>query len=231
MTNTTSHVLFISGAGLPAWVWDATRRALPSTTSSTVAPRPAAVGAGVADYAAAALQSAGADRFVLVAHSAGGMVAAELLRRAPDRVAGLLALSAVVPQTGRSAVSSLPFPQRLVFGAALRLAGTRPPESAIRRGLASGLDTSVADRVVSDFTPESTAYFTDTSSEHQRPAHRGYVTLTADREYGPALQGRFRQTLDPTWQTTLATGHLAMLEDPVGLAAEIDRFMSAVNAG
>ena len=124
----TSHpsILFLGGAGLPAWIWDDVRRRLSGSHETRVAPRPVRSGAGVRDYADAAIGSMAADRFVVVAHSAGGVVGAEVMRLAPERVAGFLGVCAVVPQGGGSFITAMPVPNRWMLSAVMRLAGTRP---------------------------------------------------------------------------------------------------------
>lgn len=89
------------------------------------------------DYPQAPLEAAPSGLLTLVAHSSGGLVATELAAMATHRMAGVLAIAAIIPLPGRSFTSSLPFPQRLVLPVVLRLIGTKPPETDIR-GLARG---------------------------------------------------------------------------------------------
>ena len=120
-----SPVLFLSGAGLPAWIWDEVRSALPG--DSVVAAYPKGT-ASLRDYAEAVLTQAPEGGFTVVAHSAGGVVAGELVALAPDRVGGVLGVAASVPAAGTSFLGALPFPQRHVVGLIMRLAEpARPP--------------------------------------------------------------------------------------------------------
>src|SRR5688500_15334014 len=143
----TSPLLFLSGAGLPAWIWDDVRAALPT---STVAAYPST--GSLRDYATKVLDEA-PERFTIVAHSIGGVIAGQLVAQAPDRVDGLLAVAASIPRAGQSFLTALPFPQKLIVRAVIRLAGTKPPEKAIRAGLAAGLEGSLVDRIVGEFSP------------------------------------------------------------------------------
>jgi hypothetical protein len=120
-------------------------------------------------------------------------------------------------------VGSLPFPARLVLGPVLRLAGTRPPEKAIRAGLAGGLPGTVADRLVADFTPEAVRLYLDVTSARELPVARGYLMTTEDRQVSSAVQRRSAQTLDAGWTEQLPTGHLPMLADPAGVARAVRR--------
>ncbi|MGL5809920.1 MAG: alpha/beta fold hydrolase [Nocardioides sp.] len=226
----TTSLLFISGAGLPAWVWDQVRDRLAPT--SAVAPRPGTDQATVTDYAQAALEAAPAEDFILVVHSAGGIVASEVARLAPDRVAGLLAVSAVVPGPDDSFVSCLPFPKRLILPLVLRLAGTRPPESAIRKSLADGLDESTTARLIADLDPEPRSFFTTctTSGLAATSMPTGYVVTTDDRELPTGLQRRYADRLTPSFRTRIPCGHLPMLAAPDALAAAITQFTCATSS-
>lgn len=225
MSNEREPVLLLGGAGLPAWIWDAVRRELGGERELRVADRPDAGATRLTDHAHAALASAPAGRFAVVAHSAGGVVGAELARLAPDRVSAFLGVSAVVPVPGGSFLSAMPVPNRWVLGAVLRVAGTRPPESAIRRSLAHGLDEQVTDRIVADFATEPLGLFTDRTCATEWSGPRGYVRTTDDRELPESVQRRSARHLGADWHAELATGHLPMLEDPVALSGTIRRFL------
>lgn len=220
-------VLLLSGAGLPAWIWDDLRSELADVADTAVAPPPDGPSASLADYADIAAARAPWPRFAVVAHSVGGVVAAELLARHPGRVTGVLGLSAVVPRPGRSFVGSMPLPARLVLGTVLRVAGTRPPDGALRKGLAAGLPAATAERVVADVRPESVRLYLDRAHPRSLPAVRGYLRTTRDRELTVAAQQRFAAVLQATWTEELPTGHLPMLEDPVGVAAAVRRLVAA----
>ncbi len=228
MTTALDPILFISGAGLDPWVWDDVRAELPVDTA--VAPRPpAGTSAALADYAEAALAATPPGRFTVVAHSAGGVVASQVLRLAPERVTAFLGLSAAIPRPGRSFVGSMPVPQRWVLGLALRLAGTRPPESAIRRGLGEGLDEDAIRRIVAGFTPESRGFYLDASPGHRWAGPRGYVTTRQDRDFPASLQQRFAERLGAEWRDELPAGHLSMVQRPAQVADAIRRFLSTAD--
>ena len=230
--GTTHHsILFLSGAGLPPWIWDDVRHRLDDAHVTQVAPRPAGRETGLRDYAAAALDSMPAELFTIVAHSAGGVVGAEVTQLAPERVAGLLGVSAIVPRPGDSFLTAMPAPNRWILSAAMRLAGTRPPDSAIRASLAHGLDAQIADRLVADFTPEPQGYYRDRIGSRPWSGRRGYLATAADRELPPALQRRFSTNLAPSWRREIATGHLPMLESPDALAESIALFLDGRTEG
>ena len=188
MTQLREPILLLSGAGLPAWIWDQVREALAASHQTVVAERPCHDRASLTEYAAAALDSAPWERFAVVAHSSGGTLAAEAVTLAPDRVGALLAVTAVVPKPGRSFVASMPLPNRLVLSLAMRLAGTRPPDAAIRRGVASRVATETADRIVAEFNPESVRLYRDRVQGGDFPERRGYLSTSQDAALPIELQ-------------------------------------------
>lgn len=227
MSGSPESILFLGGAGLPAWIWDEVRRDLHEARDTRVASRPASVQARLEEYVDAALESAPEGDFAVVAHSGGGVIGAEIVRRAPERAQAFLGLSAVIPRPGGSFISAMPVPNRWALSAVMRFAGTRPPDSAIRRGLASGLDDRVTDRIIADFTPESPGYYRDRTGHGPWASWCGYVHATADRELPLALQRRSAGRLGAAWKDDLNTGHLPMIEDPSAVARLIIRFLEA----
>ncbi|WP_166354376.1 alpha/beta fold hydrolase [Phytoactinopolyspora limicola] len=227
MTSPRDSILFLSGAGLPAWIWDDVRRDLGDGYETQVASRPDGSKARLRDYAEAAIGSAPAGEFTIVAHSAGGLIGAEITRLVPDRVSAFLGVSAVIPAPGGSFISAMPAPNRWVLSVAMRLAGTRPPDSAIRRGLAHGLTDEVTDRIIADFHSESPHLYRDRIGRGAWSGWRGYVHTTGDRELPLKLQQRCAQRLGAGWHDDLATGHLPMIEDPKAVAGLITRFLDA----
>ena len=226
MAESPVGVLFLSGAGLPPWMWDDVRARI-TDHPTYVGPRPPGADASLADHATAALDVAQSERFVIVAHSAGGMVAAEIAGQQPDRVAGLLGVSCVVPAPGASFIGSMPFPNRVVLGLVMRMLGTRPPEKALR-AQAAGLPEPVVEALVAGFVPESQRYYRDEVQETVAPAARGYVCTIRDDELPEARQRSFARRLGIESPEELATGHLPMLEDPDALAGKIGAFLDSV---
>lgn len=236
-------VLFISGAGLHLWIWDDTRAVLARTcdgAQTAVAARPAySARVGLRDYALAAIDSAPAGRFTIVAHSSGGVVAAEVAQTLGDRVEAVLGVCAVIPRPGGSFLTAHPAPQRWALGAAIRVFGTRPPVSVLRRGVTAGLEHAVAERVAAEFAAESPGLYRDRISGGTWNGATGYVSTAADREVPRRRQRVFASRLAPRWERTLDTGHLPMIGDPQALANAVGSFLGdhaatvdlAVNCG
>jgi pimeloyl-ACP methyl ester carboxylesterase len=219
----TTPLLYLSGAGLPAWIWDDVRGVVDHPSSVAEYPKK-----GSLRDCATSVLAAAPERFIVVAHSLGGVVGSQIVAQAPDRVDGFVGIAASIPRTGQSFVGALPFPNRVIVGVAMRLAGTRPPAKAIRSGLANDLAEADADRIVQDFSPESIQLYRDAVDARQYPTARGYIHTAKDRELPAALQQKFAATLEPTWTHTLTTGHLPMLADPKGLAAALNDFLESM---
>ena len=218
-------LLLLSGSGLQPWIWEEFISELPEGTPVTVAKRPSGDDASLATYVEQAIAAAPAERFTIVAHSLGAIVGLAVASAVPDRVTALVAVAGVVPDPPGSFLSAMPIPNRWVLSIAMRIAGTRPPDKAIRKSLTRGLDSAVADRIVDQFEPDSSQVFRSKISRTDQPQRRGYVTTSNDSELPPKLQQRFVNALAPEWTSSINTGHLPMLENPSGLAAAILDFV------
>ncbi|TFE23736.1 alpha/beta fold hydrolase [Cohnella luojiensis] len=157
-------------------------------------------------------------RFIIVAHSLGGVVALQAAELFSERLAGFVAVGAAIPNKGGSFLSILPLPKRLLMSIILRLAGTKPPESAIRAGLCNDLSLEQVDEIIQRFVPESVRVYTDSVKAVLPEVPRLYVKLTNDKEFGQPLQDRMIRNLSPERVVTLNTGHMPMLSDPDGLS-------------
>lgn len=227
MSTSDHSILFLSGAGLPSWIWDDVRHRMDDSHETRVSPRPRGAAATLGDYAEAAIGSASTAQFTVVAHSAGGVVGAEIARIAPEQVVSFSSISAIIPPVGGSFITAMPAPNRWILSAAMRVAGTRPPDSSIRKTLTSGIDEHTTDRIIADFTPESQGFYRDRIDTQPWEVPRGYVATTNDREFPLAMQRRFAARLDASWHRELATGHLPMLETPGDLAGTITSFLES----
>lgn len=217
-------LLLLSGSGLQPWIWEPLVDRLPSGTRVGIGPRPAGEDSPLEAYVEQAIDAAPDGPFAIVAHSLGAIVGLSVAAAIPDRVTGLLVVAGVVPPAGGSFLSAMPLPQRWLLDVAMRVAGTRPPDKAIRASLAAGVDPACAERIVRDFEPDSAAVFRTSLSQIDAPPRRGYVMTADDRELSPKLQDRFRRTLAPQWTTTIDSGHLPMIENPPALAAAVTEF-------
>lgn len=226
MTTRSVPILFIGGSGLTAWIWDDVRRHLGDRPLDRVAARPASgEQASLEEYVDAAIGSAPAGKFLVVAHSSGGVIGAEVARRVSDRVKGFLAVSAVIPAPGGSFIGAMPIPNRWILGVMMRMTSTRPPASVIRRGLAYGLPEEITRRIIEEFVPESDRLYRDRTGTGPLEVESGYVFTTADREFPLKLQQQSAQRLGARWTSELSTGHLPMIEDPQEMAEVVIRYL------
>ncbi|RED58157.1 alpha/beta fold hydrolase [Cohnella lupini] len=227
-------IVFIHGAGLDGRVWDQVAQGLDIPCLQVEFPKgrqgmDSRRGLSLDDYVAGVqrqIENWGVDRFVIVAHSLGGVVGLQVANRMSDRVVGFVAVGAAIPNKFGSFLSTLPLPKRLLMSLILRTVGTKPPESAIRAGLCGDLSKEQADEVVKGFIPESVKVYTDSVVSALPSVPKLYVKLNRDREFGQALQEKMIRNLSTERTVRLDTGHLPMLSDPDSLRAIIRDFVS-----
>jgi pimeloyl-ACP methyl ester carboxylesterase len=223
----------IHGAGLGGWIWESSAPML--ETPSLLTDFPARDGTAgerrsltLADYAGYVHRQVSdwtVKRVVLVVHSLGGVVGLKVAAQLGTRLAGFVGVGAAIPSAGGSFVSALPVPKRVMLSTMMRLAGTKPPESAIRNGLCSDLSTAQADEVVDRFAPESRRVYLDRSDAPIPAVPRMYVRLTEDKELPPSLQDSMIANLAADNVTDIASGHLPMIAKPKELARVLDDFV------
>lgn len=226
--------VFIHGAGLGPWVWDGvTAQVQVPFLCVEFPPKETRKDCSLDDYVAHVVsQVAGwnMDRVVVVAHSFGGLVALKAASQLGDRLAGFVGVSAAIPQSGHSFLSVHPLPKQLFMSFMLRVAGTKPPDAAIKKSLCNDLNAEQTAMVVSRFTPESVHIYTDPITyalDADLPSL--YIALTEDNEFGLSLQTKMANNLPSPQITELPTGHMPMLKDPEALAAKLNDFIGHIN--
>lgn len=221
------HLLLLHGAGLGRWIWD---RVLPHLTvpaealdlpGRTEGRNPGDVTLQECiDFTAGRAR----DDSVLVGHSFSAQIALGVA--SARRVAGVVLVGGVVPESGRSFVSLLPFPQRLVLTLMLKRArnGIRLPQSLVKKEYCNDLDAATTEAVLAKVVPEAPHIYLD-RLEWSLPAFypRTYVKLLNDRSVKPSQQDRMIARLHSPRVETLDTGHLPMLGRPAELAAVLNR--------
>lgn len=231
----TYGIIFISGAGLSSWVWDDVVSEL--DMQSVIADYSNVrknKNASLSDYVDAAAESAKqlkTDKIIIVAHSIGGVVGVELARRlVGDRVAGFVGISAAVPSSSGNFFSCLPFPQKFIMPIIVKLAGTKPPESAIRSSLASDLQGESVDKLVSSFRREAKGlYYDKTSSANYPDIPYSYIRTTQDKELPIAVQDTIIKRLPSVAVHDVSSGHLPMLSHADEVVAVIREFVRSLN--
>jgi pimeloyl-ACP methyl ester carboxylesterase len=229
-------LVFIHGAGMGGWIWEAMAPGLEAPHLFTDFPgrESGTKGLRLDDYVRHLRDQVDrfrSDRLAIVAHSLGGVVALQLAEELQGRIAGLIGVGAAVPREGGSFVSSLPPAKRALTRVVMRIAGTRPPEAAIRRGLCNDLPAEAADEVVRRFVPESRALYFERTGAPVPDVPRMYVRLTDDREFAVPLQRAMASNLGAEAEREIASGHMAMLRKPDELTQVVNQFAAHVGAG
>ncbi len=227
-TPQKTAIIYLSGAGLPPTIWDVVHGKVVITGAALMYNRDAAttLKSAVLDVLAQ-IQKLNATRYVIVAHSLGGVMGVEIARALDDKLAGLVAVSATIPAPGKSFVDTLPFPQNFVMPLLLKIAGTKPPASAIRKGLCSDLSDQQATDIVSTFTPEPRSLYVDKTSTNMLPVSKYlYVRTLNDKQVPVQMQTKMAKQLPDAKIIDIAGGHLAMISHPAELAGIINDFVA-----
>jgi pimeloyl-ACP methyl ester carboxylesterase len=231
-------LVLVHGGGHGAWCWEPTVAELTSAALAVDLP-PVSIRGGpgrlvqvpecdtltLADWADAVLDAAtaaGWDRFVLAGHSLGGATIAGVARHAPDRVARLVYVSAVVPEEGGTVLDMLPAEllERMADGLT---------EEAVREMFCTGMDEKQTRFVLDHVGTEVVGTLTETVSRVGTPRTMPvtFVRLARDNALPPATQeaciARLRNELDVVDVVDLDAGHDVMIGAPAALAAVLDR--------
>ena len=155
---------------------------------------------------------------VLVGHSLAGVTIPRIMALAPERLRAAVLVSAIVPRHGEPVMTTMDPATRAAVEPALAAGVYSPGAGAGLEMLCNDLDAEQVEFVVRSRTDDSARLLSEPAdlSGLTAPVPRWYVHLTLDQRVPPALQdvqrplGRAR--------VTLATGHMAMVADPRGLA-------------
>ena len=170
---------------------------------------------------AAVIEAEELEEIILVGHSFGGAVISGVADRLPGRIARLVYLDAIVPESGRSAISLLPPETQATRLAAAALSpgglGIPVPTGDIF-DLPPGPDR---DWVARHITPHPLASYTDPvvlAGPVGNGLPRIYIRCT-DPVYSAVVPSYDRIKSDDGWTLLdLATGHDAMVSAPAPLA-------------
>ncbi|MFD0696147.1 alpha/beta fold hydrolase [Paenibacillus sp. GCM10027628] len=229
--------VFIHGAGLESRIWEQVVTGLESPYLLVNFPqshgeKKGRQGLSLYDYTAhinRQIQAWNVQKFIIVAHSLGGILALKVAEDLSDRLVGLVAIGAMIPRGGGSFLSVLPFAKRTLMRVILRMFGTQPPESAIRKGLCNDLSPEQAAEIVRCFVPESARVYTDRIGAPTPQVPKLYLKLTNDRELTLSVQDKMIANLAPQHVEMLETGHLPMLSKPDELRRALMMFLSQLD--
>lgn len=229
--DNTMGIVFISGAGLPSAIWDGLKSNLKVPVLTVdFSDRTKLTFDGYVNRAATAIADWGNHHFILVAHSIGALVGLKVAERFKERLKGFVAIGSVIPKSGQSFASSMPFPQNLILPILLSLFGTKPPKKSIETELCHDLPLDTTVNIVNNFTPEAKALYTTKIHFDLPGTRRLYIKLSDDRTITPDMQDQMIKNFNATEVKTIHSGHLPMLSKPDELASILNDFMTDITS-
>lgn len=125
-------IVFIHGAGLNSSIWDELKTEMDVPTLAIDFPNRKADEKANAkltfdDYVNTTIgqiNNWSMDNFIIVAHSLGACVGLHVANYFKNELKGFVAVGSVIPKNGKSFVSALPFPQKIILPIIIRLFGT-----------------------------------------------------------------------------------------------------------
>lgn len=232
--NDNIGIVFIYGAGLNSSVWDELQEKIPNPTLVIEFPNRKVPGKPNAsltfdDYVnktASEINNWDCNNFILVTHSIGACVGLKVSNQFKDRLKGFVAIGSIVPKSGQSFASALPFPQKVLLPILMSLFGTKPPVSSIEAELCNDLSPETTTKIVNEFTPESKGLYTTKFAYDLPDTERLYIKLTNDKAVPTDLQDQMVRNLNATKVEVINSGHLPMLSKPDELAEILNNFIS-----
>jgi pimeloyl-ACP methyl ester carboxylesterase len=239
MPPANHELLLLHGAGLGAWIWNTTKGRLTVPAQAVDLPgRSDGVNPGsvtlqdCVDHVVTLLHAADAPP-IIVAHSFSAQIAAVAASQHPERVRAIVLVGGIVPESGKSFLTTLPFPARLVLGVVIRLSrpGVRLPRVAVVKEYCNDLDEATTQMVLDRISPEVPRLYLDPVHWQRLPAHIPliYIKLLDDRSILPAKQDEIVRRVRATRVETLQGGHLAMLSRPGDMAATLSRISTQLS--
>ncbi len=225
-------LVFIYGAGLGTWIWkdishpidipclylDFPGREIDSRSTKGLTIQ------DYSDFLCSKINNWQCDKIIIIAHSIGGVIALDALKKISPKLTGLVAISASIPKSGESFLSSFPWIGGILMKCLYRILGTRPPETVIRKGLCNDLSKEQADEVFRRFTPESRLIYEQKITYKLPDIPKLYIKLTNDAAFGIQLQEKAIDHLNPETVIELNSGHLPMISKPDDIIKIIKEF-------
>ncbi len=228
-------IIFIHGAGLGSYIWDEIKPLIKHPALYIDLPNRNGgdkVNSTLTfnDYISLIkenINQSGFDEFIIVAHSIGGILGIEVAEYFGKKVVGFIGISATIPNKGESFVLSLPFFKSIFLTVVMRFIGTKPPESAIRKGLCNDLSELQTQKVIGNFTPEAMDVYNHKSTANIPDVRSLYVKTTKDEECLISVQDKMAKNLNAKNTIKIESGHLPMMSKPVQLAEILNVFVDS----
>lgn len=231
-------LVLLHGAGLGSWIWDPViphlnvpveALDLPGRVGTDALPRSVTL-----QHAIDAVHDRLHGPSIVVGHSFSAEVALGVAAAHPASVAGVVLVGGVVPRSGRSFMSLLPYPQRVFLHLLLRLNrnGIRLPTSLVKSEYCSDLDAEQSARVLERIVPEAPRLYLDALNWSDIPdaLPRFYVKLLRDKSVPLKQQDEAIGRIRATGVESIDAGHLPMLSRPQETAAALTRLVEAIAA-
>jgi pimeloyl-ACP methyl ester carboxylesterase len=234
LTSHTIGIVFIHGAGMNSSIWQAVKTQTSNPILHIDFPNRKSEGDQNAhltldDYVkstVAKITNWEHSHFIIVAHSIGACVGLKVAEHFKNELKGFVAIGSVIPKSGQSFASSMPFPQSILLPIILTLLGTKPPKKMIEAELCNDLTPEATSRIVSEFTPEAKELYTTKIRFELPDTKRLYIKLTNDKSIPIELQEKMVQNLKATTTEVMDSGHLPMLSKPTELARVLNEFIN-----
>ncbi|AXT59183.1 alpha/beta hydrolase [Aquimarina sp. AD10] len=226
-------ILFIHGAGLGKYIWNDLVANLNYSSISIEFPNRNSKDRtnsflSLEDYVSKAIsdiENYEKQKIIIITHSIGGIIGLRIAEHLKDKAIGFIAIGSAIPKNGKSFVSCLPFPQKIIIPLLMRLAGTKPPKSAIEKGLCNDLTQDQTKKIIQKFTAESRNLYTQNSNTKIPSIKKLYIKLTNDKELSISVQKRMAKNLNCENIVALESGHLPMLSVPKKLTEILNEFI------
>lgn len=234
--NTNIGIVLIHGAGLNSSIWDGLKSEINQTLLTIDFPnRKISDNANQTltfdDYVNSTIEQIknwNADNFIIVAHSIGACVRLEVAEQFKNELKGFVAIGSVIPTNGKSFVSSLPFPQKMIMPIILKLFGTKPPKKSIENELCNDLTDEQTTKITTEFTPEAKRLYTTKINFNLPNTKRLYIQLANDKSMPFTLQNKMAKNLNANKIETIDSGHLPMLSNSKQLATSLSAFVKEI---
>ena len=243
----TNHLLLIHGAWQGSWVWDYLTPELeergwnvhlvdfPGTMLNGEIPS-LELYVGICETALAAFS----ENVIIIGHSGGAVVAAQVAERFPERVAALVFLAGIMLPSGRAFFEVA---SELQSRTAQIMDGIEPYLEWSEDELISHVPESAAAAIFLQDCESNRAKEAGSKLQAQHEAGRALRPFLTDARFGriprmyveaendrsiPLMLQRYMQELVPgALRRTLATGHAPQIADPVAVAKLLDAELRA----